>query len=882
MGRKRRKRRKASSEPVQSTAVQETTGKAPATSTSAPQVRSNKVLWIAIVLALATLVVYLPVFGNEFVNYDDDHYIVHNFNVRHGVSWDGVVYAFTSSHGANWFPLTWLSWMLDYEIYGMEPKGFHLTNLLFHVASAVLLFFVFFRMTRNAGPSAFVAAVFALHPTHVESVAWAAERKDVLSALFWILTLWAYARYVERRSVSRYVLVPVFLAFGLMAKPMLVTLPFALFLLDLWPLGRLQEAGRWRFGRSRILRLVLEKVPLFLLVVASSFVTFYVQRAAGAVQSAATFSLGTRVWNGLLSYVSYIYKAFWPAGLAVYYPHPGDSVSVGRAIVAGAVLVLVTVTVMLAVRCRPYLAVGWLWYLGTLVPVIGLIQVGQQAMADRYTYIPYIGLSIMLAWAAREMVDRFRIPRFIPVGSAVVVLLGLAGTAAAQVRVWRTSETLFEHALSVTRENPLANINLGVAYLNAERLEEAEHHLKEAIRINPGAAEAYSALGALYAKQQKPDEALAAYRTALRLDPASSGTHGALGRMLLESGDADQAVLQLREAINLEPDNVQALTNLGVALIRQGRHPEAIEMFERALSLEPEHAEAHNNWGVALANLGRHDDAVEHYRRAVAARPEYVEAHYSWGMTENGRGRFEEAAAHFERAAALAPEDAELRYRLGIALANSGKPGEAAEQFRRSLELEPRRSETHFSLGLAMTQLGQWNEAEAQFGEVLELEPDYAEAHYSLGIVLANRGDSRGAVDRYRRALAIQPGYAAAHNSWGVVLAGQGRIGEALVHFEKAVELEPGLADAHLNCGRALAQSGRLAEAETHFRSAVDLDSANADGHNNLGVFLLQREKVEEAVESFRRALRVQPNHPQAGQNLERALEILAARQSPS
>lgn len=876
MSSKRRKRQKTSAEPVQAAPEPaQTKEQAPATRQGAERAKN---MLISLVLVAVTFTVFLPGLGNEFVNYDDDYYIVNNYDVRHGLSWDGFVYAFTTPHGANWFPMTWLSWMLDYELFGMNPRAFHVTSVLIHGLAVFLLFHLLVRMTGAVGRSAFVAAVFAVHPLHVESVAWASERKDVLSALFWFLTTWAYVRYVERPTRLRYVWVPGLLALGLMSKPMLVTLPFVLLLLDVWPLHRLKEGGEWRFGRSRVWRLVIEKVPLFALVVVSSIITFLVQRAAGAVQSIETYSVGVRILNVLLSYVGYIGKAFWPAKLSIYYPHPGENVSLLLGLLAGLVLLGVTALVIVAMRARPYLAVGWFWYTGTLVPVIGLVQVGQQAMADRYTYIPYVGLSVMLAWGVDEMASRFGVPRLVPATLTLVCLLGLAVAATAQVRVWRDSMRLFEHALSVTRDNPLANINLGVAYLNAGRLEEAERRLKEAVRIDPGAAEAHAALGELYSKQQRHDEALEAFRAALRLDPESGQTHADLGRMMLDQGDVNQALLQLREAVNLEPKNPHALTNLGVALIQQGRFDEAIEHFRRAIDVEPDLAEAHNNWGVALVSQGKDDDAVEHFRRALASQPNYVEAYYGLGLVAAGQKDFETAANHYREAVSLAPGDAELRYRLGLALANLGRTEDAAAELRESIRLEPR-AESHYSLGLALTELGRLGEAQSEFRIAIDLEPDHAEAHCGLGIALANAGDFRRATEHYRRALAIQPGYAAAHNSWGVALAGQGRIGEALDHFKKAIELQPDLAGAHLNYGRALVQQGSVAEAESHFRAAVRLDPDDADAHNDLGVFLAQRGELDEAVESFRRALRLRPDHPRVRQNLESTLAALRARQ---
>ncbi|MGH9334092.1 MAG: glycosyltransferase family 39 protein, partial [Vicinamibacteria bacterium] len=363
-------------------------------------------LVVALALALLTVLVYVPVFTNDFVNYDDDYYITQNPNLKLGLSVEGFSWAFTKSYGANWYPLTWISLMLDYELFGMSARAFHSTNLILHVASSILLFYVLLRMTGALGPSAFVAALFALHPLHVESVAWAAERKDVLSALFWMLTLWAYARYSEKPSGKRYAAVAFFLALGLMVKPMVVTLPFVLLLLDYWPLGRLTRAS--------LPRLLYEKLPLFLVVAAASVVTFLAQRAEGAVQSLETYRLPVRLANALVAYVAYVGKALWPTDLAVYYPHPGESLPTWQAIAAGAALVIAVSFAVAIAWKRPNLAfvpVGLFWYLGTLVPVIGLVQVGGHAMADRYTYLPYIGIGILVAFGAVELSKALHVPR---------------------------------------------------------------------------------------------------------------------------------------------------------------------------------------------------------------------------------------------------------------------------------------------------------------------------------------------------------------------------------------------------------------------------------------------------------------------------------------
>ena len=819
---------------------------------------------VALALALATVLVYLPVFQNELVDYDDDYYISQNPNLKLGLSGEGLRWAFTESYGANWYPLTWLSLMLDYELFGFSAPALHGVSLALHVASAVLLFYVFLRMTGSLGASAFVAAIFALHPLHVESVAWAAERKDVLSALFWMLTLWAYARYAEKPAARRLGLVALFLALGLMSKPMLVTLPFVLLLLDVWPLGRL--------GKTSLGRLVLEKAPLFALVAIASLVTFLVQRAAGAVAPLQTYSLPVRVANALVAYVAYIGQAFWPARLSAYYPHPGESLPLWKAGAAFAALAAATLVTLALARKNErlrFLPVGWLWYLGTLVPVIGLVQVGQQAMADRYTYLPYVGLSIVVAFGFSEIAKRLSVPRPAFVAIGVASLLALGVVASAQVRVWRDSVTLFEHALSVTEDNALAHINLGVAYLNRGRLDDAERELEEAIRIHPGAAEAHRALAGVRSDQGRDEEALELFRTALRLDPASSSTHREVGSLLLKVGDSTQALVHFREASALAPRNGEALVDLAVALSREGRHDEATAKFEEASGRAVDEARLHQNWGAVMLERGEVEEAARHFERALALRPDYAPSHLSAGQAAMRRGEFAAAAEHLREALRIEPENEDAHYHLGLALANGNQLDEAYAEFEKARSLNPNRPETHYSLGLVFARLGDLDRAADHFRTSLGLAPENREAHYSLGLALAAKGEFQEAVSSYRRAIELAPEYAEAYNSWGVALASSGRLREAVERFETALGINPRLAEAHNNLGLALSQAGATAPALEHFRSAAAIEPMNPDAHNNLGAALAREGRFGEAAESFRKAIELAPNHEGARRNLE-------------
>ena len=567
---------------------------------------------VYLVLIFVTLVVFHQVPSYDFINLDDNLYIYENSRVQAGLTLEGIVWAFTTFEAYNYHPLTWLSHMLDCQLFGLRPGLHHLTNLLFHLANTVLLFFVLRRMTGTLWRSGFVAALFALHPLHVESVAWVAERKDLLSAFFWFLSIWAYARYAERPGLNRYLPVLLFFSLGLLAKPMVVTLPFVLLLLDFWPLGRMQfhQAGtniRPLEQKVSAFRLVWEKIPLFALAAISIVVTFAAQQQGGALKSLEAFPLTTRIANALISYVSYIGKMMWPQNLAVYYPHPA-TVPTWQAAGCGLLLICLSALFIWASRKRPYLAVGWLWYLGTLVPVIGLVQVGSQAMADRYTYLPLVGLFVALAWGVPSLLVSFTVCTWL------------------QLRHWQNSLTIFQHTVNVTTDNYFAHNNLGVALAKGGRFDEAVDHYYVALRIKPDQAEVYNNLGNALEAQGNVDEAIRRYTEALRIEPDNAKAHNNLGNALATQGKVDEAISHYSEALRIEPDHAGAHYNLGNVLAERGNVDEAINHYNEALRIWPDWAGAHNNLGVALERRGNFKEAIRHYYQALRIKPDYPKA----------------------------------------------------------------------------------------------------------------------------------------------------------------------------------------------------------------------------------------------------------------
>ena len=599
---------------------------------------------VCLFLIVITLAVYWQTRNHEFVSYDDDAYVIENPHVQAGLTRQAIIWSFTTTHVANWHPLTWLSHMMDCQLYGLNPSGHLLTNVLFHLVNTVLLFLLLNRITGASWRSGFVAALFAVHPLHVESVAWVAERKDVLCTLFWLLTMWAYIYYVEKPRLHRYLLTLLTLGLGLMAKPMLVTLPFVLLLLDYWPLGRFQAgpAGSNDQGqvqvplssvktRSPSSRLIWEKAPLFVVSLASCVVTFLVQQKGGAVETVEAFPLTIRIGNALVSYVSYMGKMIWPQGLAVFYPHPGTSLPGWQAVAAGLLLIFITIGVIRAGRKRAYLTVGWLWYLGTLVPVIGLVQVGAQALADRYTYVPLIGLFIMISWFIPDLLTGWRHRGIVLGGAAVTVVSALMVCTWMQLQHWKNDITLFEHALKVTANNYLAHDSLGNALAQQGMLEQGIAHYQEALKINPNLVNTHNNLGVALLKRGEINRAIAQYYQALRLKYDSAETHNNLGVALFNLGQLDKAIGHYLTAIKLDPKFSKAHNNLGNALARKGMLDEAISQYFRALELKTNYPEAHNNLGVALAQQGKMDEAIVQFDQALRLKPDYAQARTNLG-----------------------------------------------------------------------------------------------------------------------------------------------------------------------------------------------------------------------------------------------------------
>jgi tetratricopeptide (TPR) repeat protein len=771
------------------------------------------VLGVCGLLLLAVGGVFGQTVRHEFVIMDDGAYVSENPHISRGLTASGIAWVFTHSHVGNWHPLTGLSHMLDSQIYGLWAGGHHLTNVLLHAATAIVLFLVLWQITGAAWPSAMVAALFALHPLRVESVAWVAERKDVLSGLCFVLTLGAYVWFVRGPfSWSRYLLLLVIFALGLMAKPMLVTLPAVLLLLDYWPLGRFADApGRHAAppGATRQRpalattgafrwQLLTEKIPLLLLVAVFCLATVWAQDKAAAFGNPLT--IGWRIANALVSYVAYLVQAFWPVGLAAYYPHPEYHLPIWEALGALVVLAGISAAALKWRRRYPYFLVGWLWYVGMLVPVIGIVQVGSQAMADRYTYLPQIGLYLALVWGVADVCRSRPYRRWLcGVGSALVLAV-LMGCAWRQTCFWCDNVTLWNHTLACTTGNSAAENNLGLTLANRGHLDEAMEHYREALRFRP--------------------------------------------------------------------DYMEAHTNLGTALAGRGRKDEALVHFQKALEIKPSSAIAHNNLASAMADLGRIDEATRHYQKAVEIEPDYVQARVSFAALLSAIGRRDEAAVQYQKVLDIEPDNAEVYTNFGNALGALGRIEEAMAQYRKALEIKPQSVEAHINFGYILTRLGRFDEAMAHYQKALKIKPDTPELQNNIALAKAGQGRFDEAIAYYRKALKLNPDYVIAHNGLAIVLVARGQLAEAIAHYREALKIKPDCIDVHVNLGNALLRLGQRDEALRHFGKVVELSPADAVPRNNLGVILATQGRFTEAAAQFQKALQIQPDYVEARKSL--------------
>ncbi len=628
-------------------------------------VSNGLIFAIVCFIAVLTIVTFWQVTDCKFLTFDDDVYVTKNPHVQEGLTQKSIKWAFSTLYAGFWHPLTWLSFMLDYQLYGLDSGGFHVTNLLLHVASAVLLFLAFTQMTHSVWPSAFVACLFAVHPLSVESVAWVAERKNVLCIFFWMFTLWTYARYVQRPGVQRYLAVLFTFTLGLMAKSMIITLPFLLLILDYWPLGRLSfsksvKIEKYKKNRRQesLVKLVSEKFVLIIIAAVFVILTLLAEHKWGVVKSFDMYPLRIRIGNAMVSYVNYIGKIFWPVNLSVFYPHPENALNYRLVFAAIGVLIGITVLIFSTGRSRRWLIVGWLWFFVTLLPVIGLIQIGLHAMADRYAYGTIIGIFIIVAWQSPKLFSRFRnIKPAIAIAGCLVIFV-LAGLTRVQVGYWKDSITLFSHAAKVTSNNYWAHNNIGVTLV--------EH-------------------GQIY-------QAIGHYKKALEIEPNNSMILNNMGTALANAGQVGEAILRYKQAIRSQPLDWNSRNNLGVAFLNQNQIEQAIVNFRQAVKLKPGYVEAHNNWGIALASNGRIDEAIIQFKKVVQLDPDYAHAYNNLGNAFLDKQEFDKAMKYFTEALRLNTMEADTHYNIGVLLSRKGDIEQAIVCYKKVLQINPAHS----------------------------------------------------------------------------------------------------------------------------------------------------------------------------------------------
>ena len=752
---------------------------------------------VGLLLASATLLAFWPVTDNGFINYDDPFYVTNNPDVNGGLTARSVKWAFTAMHASNWHPLTWLTHMLDCELFGLNARAHHLVNLAWHIANTLLLFTLLKQLTGYPWRSAFVAALFALHPMHVESVAWVSERKDVLSSCWFMLCVIGYTKFVKWRTNAKakagtaYGLTLVCFTLGLMSKPMLVTLPCVLLLLDFWPLRRFEWGSQ---HLNKIAVLLLEKLPFFLLTGLSCILTILAQSRGGSVAPTIDISLSQRLTNSAIAYGWYVWRLFFPADQAVIYPLLPER-PIWQVAASALLLVSLTILVIWQERRRPWLMFGWFWFLGLLVPVIGLVQVGMQAYADRYTYLPYIGLFLALTWAVAEFTKAWQHQsRYL--ASAAILVLGLCAAAThRQVQFWSDDETLYRRALAVTENNYIAMNNLAFELSEHGEIAEAIQLAEASLAIAPRFGEAYNTIGCARLRQKQPDLALPAFE----------------------------------QAVAFRPNNAIHRNNLGTALHELGRYEEAARAYEAALQVDPSYADSHYNLGNTLAALGQSTNAIASYERALVLRPDFANCHLNQGYELLRLNRRGEAKSSFLRALEFSRSDVNVHYALGQMANDDGEFSQAEDHWRKFLSANPDHSGARVQLAIALLTLKQPAAAAAEAREVIRHSPDYVQAHYWLAVALAEEDHVREAIQHYERVLALSQDHAEALNNLAWLLSSSPddsiRDGKRAVALaERACELTKGESPLLLGTlAAAYAETGEFTKAITTAEQARDL-----------------------------------------------------------
>ncbi|MBU2620986.1 MAG: tetratricopeptide repeat protein [Proteobacteria bacterium] len=717
---------------------------------------------IGIVLFIITFAVYRQVINHEFITFDDNIYVTDNSIVKKGISLSGVLWAFKFTDGKSqvyWHPVTWLSHMLDYQLFDLNAGMHHLTSLLLHAANSILLFYILSTVTGDLWRSAFVAALFALHPVNVDSVAWIAERKNVLSTFFWMLTMLSYVYYTRHPDIIKYFVTILFFVFGLLSKPMLVTLPFALFLFDYWPLERF-ELGHPGLQKRLIFNIILEKTPFFILSFVSVYLSSVSLRRIGNLTSVNLVPMNLRLENAIVSYPAYIGKMICPSDLSVYYPFPA-SIAVWKIVASLILLVSVTIYVLFKMSRFRFLGTGWFWFIGTLVPVSGIVQGGLwPMMADRWAYIPYIGLFVIISWGGYELLSKYHLNNYLAAAISITILFALSTATNIQLKYWQDSKSLYKHALEVGPVNPVMLNNMGNVLVKESKYSEAVSYYKEALILKPDYAKAHNNLATAFYKLGRIDDSIRYYSEALRYGPNIYKIHNNFGCVLFELGKGKEAMFHFIEALRINPDYDEAHYNLGLLLYRQGRIEQAVSHYARSVSLNPFYAEAHNNLGLAYNKLGRTGYAVKHYNEALRLDPNMPEAHVNLGEMLFYAGDYDKALSHLRRAAEIKPEDDSAMEKIKTVLEKNEKFQKEEKSILIKIAGKPGDFTLYVNLGDLYVKYKRFDSAEEHYKRAVMISPDNHEGIIKLAKIYAMKGNFSKAISEAERAIKLNPGYA--------------------------------------------------------------------------------------------------------------------------
>lgn len=809
-----------------------------------------KDLFIGLFLIVSSLLVYWQVTNYEFINLDDDLYVFANEHVKQGISKESLIWAFKIPELGDtyWHPLTHISHMLDCQFYGMNAGMHHLTNVLIHIANALLLFFVLKKMTNESWKSGIVAALFALHPMNVDSVAWIAERKNLLSTFFWMLTMAVYFSYVQKQRISWYLLAVFIFILGLLSKPMLVTLPFVLLLMDYWPLYRIRlDASKDNDGSSKrvaellmeqkeiIKKLILEKIPFLILSLASIYVSSISMRNIAAEVSTGEVPLVLRVENAIFSYLQYLYKMVWPAELTIFYPYP-KGMPFWKVLLAVTVLLAITGAAVRHLKRHPYFIVGWLWFLGTLVPVLGIMQGGLwPAIAERWVYVPYIGLFIATVWGAYDLIPNFRYKKIIIAAGTFMLLMSISYKSWSQAHYWKNDFSLFTHCIEVSQDNHVAYCKLGEAYLKKGKTKEALDCFQKTLAIQPGFAYAHLHVGTIMASQGNPDKAEEHYLAAIRSRPVFTEAYSRLGRLLLDEGKTEEALKVFHQALLMNPKS-REMSNYGVALIKSGRKEEAFQYLSRIIKKDPGNALAYKNLGILKLVEGKMDEAVEYFSLALKNNPDLSEAHRNLAAIYSQRGDMQNAEVHLLHVARIEPGSENAQYNLGVFYLQQGEKERSRERFDKALKINPYSAESHYAYGLYSNSVEHLDEAIYHFQQAIRLKAGYKEAEKKLADVEIAKKTIDKSISRAEKELQKEPNDIDLLHKLAVLHKMKGDFTNTMGYLQKMVEIAGENPEILYNIACVYAKEGRTDDALGYLTRAVqkgfdkwDLIKADAD-----------------------------------------------------